>query len=142
MTKNLNNIIINFWYKDESESLEGVGIDLIKDVEKKIGKTLPENLKKLYLISNGGVSNYDQVTYLVDDNIPLHSFGQINDFIETLKLDDTPKEVVIFAGESHSWFALDYRQKDEPSIIYYDEYEDVILNVADNFDQFLELLRE
>lgn len=51
---------------------------------------------------------------------------------------DLPENVVLISGDGHSWIALDYSiRKTEPPVILIDVDEEQTLELAPNFDSFL-----
>lgn len=49
-----------------------------------------------------------------------------------------PKNIVLVSGSGHSWVAFDYRNtKEEPPVIYIDVDSEQFIELAPNFDTFL-----
>lgn len=56
---------------------------------------------------------------------------------------ELPENVVLISGDGHSWIALDYRNKKaEPPVIFIDTDEEKIIDLAPNFEVFLNGLTE
>ncbi len=133
--------IKNFWYQDDDTIIEKVTKLQIQEIENKINKKLPDSFKEIYLISNGGIAYFEGIE-INGEIYSLFDFIPVNKIISQNRDGEIPKNVYIFSGDAHSWYALDYRKSEQPEVIYYDEFSDKIYTIADSFDNFIKQLIE
>jgi hypothetical protein len=137
----------NFW----KEGLEPVSEDAIKKAEQELSVTLPKSYLDLLREHNGGDLEYPYF-FIGDekkrnamyhmDGIDPEGFSILSSpsVIDKLGL---PYKLILLEGDYHSWIALDYRDKDIPSVTYF--YEDFSeeerkwgsIEIASSFDSFL-----
>lgn len=143
-----------FWLDDEDDS----GLDPIKNeaivlVEEKLGVELPALYKKLIRKQNGGYikrtvfpidfSTSSVENYIEVDRIMGIGEAGILDSPYLIKEWELRNDLVLLNGEGHTWVAMDYRGKTkDPSIIYIDVEEEVEIQLASSFSEFIEGLQE
>lgn len=122
---------------------------VVEKAEEKLKVKLPKSYIKLLKVQNGGYINYDSFpsdvpTSWADDHINVeHILGiaEENGILESEYLIQEwglPKNIVLVSGSGHSWVAFDYRNtKEEPPVIYIDVDPEKIIELASNFDTFL-----
>lgn len=139
-----------FWQKNrEYYKLEPLTKGLVKEAERKLNSKLPQTYINLLKEQNGGYINFDSYptevpTSWADDHIHIdHIFGigegkGILESAYLIKEWGLPNNVVFISGDGHSWVALDYRNtKEEPPVIFIDVDDEQIIELASNFDSFL-----
>lgn len=143
-----------FWLDDEDDLV----LDPIKKkdiilAEEKLGVELPTPYKELIKKQNGGyikrtVLPINFSTSSVEDYIEVDSILGIGEegildsqyLINEWKL---PNNLVLLNGDGHTWVAMDYRGKTkDPSIVYIDVVEEVEVQLASSFSEFIEGLQE
>jgi hypothetical protein len=118
--------------------------------EAHIGYRLPEELRELLMIQDGGVSQY---SFAVDGGrcypVPAilrangTGFGTIRGAYDFGDDGRVPAGVVVIATGGHDWLGLDYRKRaDRPSVVYQEDEDAEIEEVAESFAQFLGMLSE
>lgn len=144
---------MQIWREDpEDYKLVPLTNKMVEEAEDKLKVKLPYSYISLLKKKNGGYLNYDSFpisvpTAWAENHIHVdHLFGveenkgilQSAYFIEEWGL---PKDIVIISGEGHSWIAFDYREtKEDPPLIYIDTESEQIIEIARNFDAFLNWL--
>ena len=123
-----------------------------KDVEKaeeRLHVKLPETYINILKEQNGGYINYDSYpttipTSWADNHINVDhiwGIGEVNGILENnylIKEWGLPKDIVLISGSGHSWVALDYRRKkEEPSVIFLDTDSEQTIELAPNFEEFV-----
>lgn len=134
------------WRHGEPSSIEE-----IQHIEKELKIKFPKNLVKIFLEHNGGLCSPSSFT---TKNGKIGYIGQlfklddIADMVEELKSNDVyiEKTYPIFWSGSIG-IVLDYRKSnDNPAIAWieakYDDLNQMINPIADNFDSFLESLHD
>ncbi|MEF7563617.1 SMI1/KNR4 family protein [Bacillus infantis] len=140
----------NIWQEDdEYYKLEPLKDKEVERAEKKLKVKLPKSYIYLLKIQNGGYINYNSFpsnvpTSWADDHINIDhilGIGEEKGILESeylIKEWGLPKNIVLVSGSGHSWVALDYRNtKVEPPVIYIDMESEQIIELAPNFDIFL-----
>jgi hypothetical protein len=132
-----------FWHNPDGA--EGARDDELRNAEKQLGFTLPQELKQLLTLRDGGIPNYD-----LFGNILLCPFRGVANKADTGNLvklhleggeETLPADVVIFAAGPDAWFGLDYRTSRAcPSVLHWSEYEDEPVTLAATFREFLDKL--
>ncbi|ARK30215.1 SMI1/KNR4 family protein [Halalkalibacter krulwichiae] len=137
-----------FW-KSPSEYQPGTMLtdEKISEVERHLHVRLPRGYIELMKQQNGGELAFRYVLfedgdaaiipYLYEVEID-HGIGLSSVFIDECRL---PDKLVLLTGDLHSWLALDYREKSNPSVVYITESETESGKwdehpLADSFDQF------
>ena len=138
--------------EDEYFKLEPLTTEMIKKAEEKLKIKLPQSYITILNEQNGGSIKFnayptDVPTSWADDHINVdHILGigpkdSIVQSEEILKEWDMPEGLILFNGDGHTWVAFDYRTvSSDPSIVYVDNEDDMIIKIADTFDEFLERL--
>lgn len=121
---------------------------MIKDFEQKIGYKLPASLIELLKIQNGGY-----VRYSLPETPPMQLWGIGKKYPSlTVLANELDEEeygefsfslegLIAFDGDGHYYLCLDYREnKDNPQVSYIDIECDEEEIIADNFDEFLNML--
>ncbi|MGQ5174981.1 SMI1/KNR4 family protein [Bacillus halotolerans] len=143
-----------FWESSEYDPfrLTDISDNEIKNVEKKLNLTLPEQYKKLIIQQNGGLINFnafptDQETSWADDHIEvdhLRGIGKDLGILESeylIKEWGLPQRLLLIQGDGHNWVALDYRLTNEnPPVHYFDLELNNDIKIAVSFDEFLSKL--
>lgn len=134
---------------DEYYKLEPLTEKDVERTEEKLKIKLPKSYINLLKVQNGGYINYDSFptdvpTSWADDHINVDhilGIGEENGILESEYLIqewELPKNIVLVSGSGHSWVALDYRNtKEEPPVIYIDADSGQIIELAPNFETFL-----
>ena len=116
-----------------------------------IGQALPARLRELLREQNGGVSNfaaYEQgesyypllPLFGVDPNA---SAGTLMRAFDVREAFGVPHGVIMFAGQGHAWWGLDYRHNpDRPAVVYRNSETEPIQAVARSFEECLRGLVE
>ncbi|MEC1546396.1 SMI1/KNR4 family protein [Bacillus halotolerans] len=143
-----------FWESSEYDPfrLTDISDNEIKNVEKKLNLTLPEQYKKLIIQQNGGLINFnafptDQETSWAEDHIEvdhLRGIGRDLGILESeylIKEWGLPQRLLLIQGDGHNWVALDYRLTNEnPPVHYFDLELNNDIKIAVSFDEFLSKL--
>lgn len=116
--------------------------------EQKIGFQLPKSLVELLKNQNGGY-----IRYGLPDTPPMQIWGVGETYPALTKIADefSPEDIdylsftldglVAFDGDGHYYHCLDYRQnRQNPQVSYIDIESDAEEIIAENFDEFLNLL--
>lgn len=140
----------NIWLKnDEYYKLTPLTDEAVENAEKKLKVKLPKSYIKLLKEQNGGSINYDSFpssvpTSWADTRIHVNHIFGIGAEHSILNCEyligewGLPQNIVIFSGDGHSWIAFDYRiTKENPPIIYIDEDSEKIIELASDFNSFL-----
>lgn len=135
--------------EDEYFKLEPLTEELVKEAERKLEIKLPQSYINALKEQNGGYIKFDSYptevsTSWADDHIRVdHIFGisEEKGILESAYLIEEwglPNNIVLISGDGHSWIALDYRNtKEEPPVIFIDIEDEMIIELASNFDSFL-----
>lgn len=143
----------NFWQEDdEIYKLVPLTAKTIESAEEKLQVKFPKSYIKLLKKQNGGYIYNNAFpcgvpTSWADDHINVDhilGIGEEEGVVESEYLINEwglPKNIVVFSGDGHTWVAFDYRKtKSEPPIIYVDVEADQIIELAPDFESFLEEL--
>jgi hypothetical protein len=134
----------NGYYK-----LEPLSDEMIQKAEKSLNVKLPSSYIGILKEQNGGVIQYDSFpsslpTTWADDHIHvdhLLGIGEENGILKShylIKEWGLPDQIVLISGSGHTWIALDYRETgEEPSILYIDIELEQFIELAPNFEAFL-----
>lgn len=143
-------MVNNIWREDdEYYKLEPLTDKLVKIAEEKLKVKLPKSYINLLKEQNGGYIKFDSFpsnvptswgdSHIIIDHIL--GIGEENGILENEYLIqewEMPENIVLISGDGHSWIAFDYRnKKEEPSVIYIDTDSDQIIELAPNFEIFL-----
>lgn len=127
---------------------------MILEAENSLNVKLPSLLIELLQIQNGGYTKgfvfpMKQATSWASDHVPLDaSSGIITDpshrtaqnILDTEYMTtewDLPANQVLLAGDGHWWITLDYRNGSEPKVRWLDVDSDEDIEIAANFDDFI-----
>ncbi|RLL40630.1 SMI1/KNR4 family protein [Oceanobacillus piezotolerans] len=145
----------DFWLEDEDDSyvLKPIKEENIVAAEKKLGVKLPELYKEIVKEQNGGYIKrtafpIEFSTSSVEDFIYIESIYGIGEegILDSPSLINEwglPKDMVLLGGDGHTWVAMDYRGvTSEPSIVYIEVEEEVDIQIANSFSEFIEGLQE
>ncbi len=142
----------SIWQVDNDYGkLEPLLDEMVEKAEKKLNIVLPKSYINILKQQNGGYIKFNAYpsnspTSWADDHVNVdHLFGigmgEEKGILESEYLIeewDLPKKVVLISGDGHSWIALDYRQtKAEPPVIFIDVDDEQIIELAPNFEAFL-----
>jgi hypothetical protein len=140
----------NIWLKDdEYYKLTPLTDEAVENAEEKLKVKLPKSYIKLLKEQNGGSINYNSFpssvpTSWANTRIHVNHIFGIGDEHSILNSEyligewGLPQNIVIFYGDGHSWIAFDYRiTKENPPIIYIDEDSEKIIELASDFNSFL-----
>lgn len=140
----------NIWREDdEYYKLEPLTDTLVKIAEEKLKVKLPKSYINLLKEQNGGYIKFDSFpsnvptswgdSHIIIDHIL--GIGEEKGILENEYLIqewELPENIVLISGDGHSWVAFDYRnKKKEPSVIYIDTDSEQIIELAPNFEIFL-----
>jgi hypothetical protein len=134
--------VLPFWFSsDRPPASSGE----IRDAEAHLGQALPDELKALLRVQDGGVSNYGAFRE-GERHFPLLPFFCVG----ASRRGDTlmaafdaradfgiPTNVVPFGGQGHSWWGLRYGEGDEPTVVFQLDEESPVEYVARTFREFL-----
>ena len=132
------------------DAVQGVSEELLLKTEKELGVKLPTEYRALLKIQNGGYlrkndypTNY--ATSWAADHInvtEIYGIGTTSCILSSSYLIeewDLPLNIVLFAGDGHTWIALDYRKGNEnPSVLLLDEDGAGTKTLASSFATFIE----
>lgn len=140
----------SIWQKDvEYYKLEPFTDDMVKKAEEKLKIKLPQSYINILKEQNGGYIKFDSYptevpTSWSDNHINVDhilGIGEEKGILESEYLIEEwglPNNIVLISGSGHSWIALDYRNtREEPPIIYIDVESEQIIELAPDFDSFL-----
>jgi hypothetical protein len=140
----------NIWRKDsEYFKLKPLTDKAVEEAEEKLKVKLPESYINLLKEQNGGYIIYDSFpstvpTSWAEDHIDVDHIMGIGEEDGILKSNylieewGLPENIVLFSGDGHSWVALDYRNtKEEPPVIYINVESEQIIELAPDFNTFL-----
>lgn len=143
-------LVESIWQEDdEYYKLEPLTDKDVERAEEILRIKLPKSYINLLKVQNGGYINYDSFpsdipTSWADDHINVDhilGIGEENGILESGYLIQEwglPKNIVLVSGSGHSWVAFDYRStKEEPPVIYIDMDFGQIIELAPNFETFL-----
>lgn len=141
---------MQIWREDTEEyQLAPLTNKMVKEAEENLKVKLPKSYITILKKQNGGSIHYDCFpthvpTSWAENHIRVdHLFGVeenkgILQSAYLIKEWDLPKDIVLISGDGHSWVAFDYRDtKEDPPLIYIDTESEQIIEIAKNFDAFL-----
>ena len=110
---------------------------------------LPDDYIKLLKKQNGGTLKYNALPvalnrrdgddYLEIDNI--RGIKKDKGIMETEYFKQewgiSKRNIILFSGNGHSWFALDYNYGEEPKVIYIETDTERITQIYDTFHEFI-----
>lgn len=128
---------------------------MIAAAERQLGVRLPSRYIELLRIQNGGYTKHELLCPLVQDPVPLGSLngivpganithGGIHNILLTEYMTnewDLPPRQVLLDGDGHTWVSLDYRDSDEPSVVWLNAEMGREELVAKTFGDFFAALR-
>ena len=142
-----------FWDKEKSiDTFPPLTQEMIDYAEQQLQVKLPAHYIELLMQQNGGAIYHkafptNKKNSWAEDHVHLDEVFGIEKnngilksvhFIEEWNL---PKDIVLFAGDGHSWFAFDYREtKELPKIIYIEADNELIIELASSFEDFVNQL--
>ncbi len=146
----VNLVKSNIWRDNADEyKLEPLTAEMLKKAEETFKIKLPLSYINVLREQNGGYIKFDShpsdtPNSWADDHINVdHIFGigEQNGILKSqylIKEWDLPNNVVLISGNGHGWIGLDYRNtREEPPIIYIDVDLGKIIELAPDFDSFL-----
>lgn len=137
---------------DEYYKLKPLTDEMVIDAEEQLNVKLPRSYINILKEQNGGniiFNSYPSVvpTSWAEDSIHVDhilGIGKENGILESEYLIEEwglPNNIVLISGCGHTWIALDYRNtKEEPPIIYIDVDCNQMIELAPDFDSFLNRL--
>ncbi|OTY20490.1 SMI1/KNR4 family protein [Bacillus mycoides] len=143
------------WAEDDYLKLAPINDELIKKAEEVLNVKLPESYINLLKEQNGGTLRLDahptsEPNSWADDHVNVSGlYGISFDENESSILEshyliqewDMPENIVLLSGDGHTWIALDYRNVAEnPPVIFIDNEFEEIIELAPNFESFLQNL--
>ncbi|WP_121663753.1 SMI1/KNR4 family protein [Metabacillus litoralis] len=144
-------MVNSIWQEDdEYYRLEPLTDAMVKEAEDKLNVKLPDSYINILKEQNGGYIKFDSFpcstpTSWADDHVNVdHIFGigKENSILDSEYLInewDLPTNIVLISGSGHSWIALDYREtRENPPVIFIDVDDEKIVELAANFDLFLD----
>lgn len=143
---------MNIWSLEENENeykLSNISKKEVEEIERNLQKKIPKSYKDIIYEQNGGFIQYNFVKVksssdknkLEINHIYGLGKGGILDSEYLIREWNLPTEILIFSGDGNSFFALDYRKNLlSPTIIYLETEGEEIIEVADNFKEFLDNL--
>ncbi|KMP52338.1 SMI1/KNR4 family protein [Bacillus cereus] len=143
------------WADDDYLKLAPINDELIKKAEEVLNVKLPESYITLLKEQNGGTLRLDvhptsKPNSWADDHVNVSGLYGISfnenesSILESRYLIrewEMPENIVLLSGDGHTWIALDYRNVAEnPPVIFIDNEFEEIIELAPNFDSFLQNL--
>lgn len=141
---------MQIWREDTEEyQLAPLTNKMVKEAEENLKVKLPKSYISILKKQNGGSIHYDCFhthvpTSWAENHIRVdHLFGVeenkgVLQSAYLIKEWDLPKDIVLISGDGHSWVAFDYSDtKEDPPLIYIDTESEQIIEIAKNFDAFL-----
>lgn len=149
--------MISIWQVDNDYyKLERLTDEMVKKAEELLDIKLPISYINILKQQNGGYIKFNAYPTKIPnswaedhvnvDHILGIGWGMDKGILESEYLIqewELPNNVVLISGDGHSWIALDYRIKmPEPPVIFIDTEEEMIIELAPNFEAFLNGLTE
>ncbi|MBM6771055.1 MULTISPECIES: SMI1/KNR4 family protein [Bacillus cereus group] len=143
------------WADDDYLKLAPINDELIKKAEEVLNVKLPESYITLLKEQNGGTLRLDvhptsKPNSWADDHVNVSGLYGISfnenesSILESRYLIrewEMPESIVLLSGDGHTWIALDYRNVAEnPPVIFIDNEFEEIIELAPNFESFLQNL--
>lgn len=143
------------WADDDYLKLAPINDELIKKAEEVLNVKLPESYIILLKEQNGGTLRLDvhptsKPNSWADDHVNVSGLYGISfnenesSILESRYLIrewEMPENIVLLSGDGHTWIALDYRNVAEnPPVIFIDNEFEEIIELAPNFERFLQNL--
>ena len=143
------------WAEDDYLKLAPINDELIKKAEEVLNVKLPESYINLLKEQNGGTLRLDthptsKPNSWADNHVNVSGlYGISFDENESSILEsrylirewEMPDNIVLLSGDGHTWIALDYRNVAEnPPVIFIDNEFEEIIELAPNFESFLQNL--
>ena len=122
---------------------------VVQLAQQQLGVVLPSTYLQQLTIQNGGTLLHNafpttKKNSWADDHVQIEELYGIADgegILQTAYLVEEwglPQNLVLIGGDGHSWFALDYRQATKnPPVVYIEADEEVDIQLADSFEQFI-----
>ena len=142
-----------FWDNERTyNELAALTEEMIALAEQQLQITLPVKYIELLQQQNGGALVHtafptNEKNNWADDHVnmeEMYGIAENEGILQTAYLIEEwglPENIVLFAGDGHSWFAFDYRAaKDNPPIIYIEVDDERIIPLAENFEAFVQQL--
>ncbi|MGV9267239.1 SMI1/KNR4 family protein [Kitasatospora sp. NPDC003701] len=150
-------VMATFWGAGDYGVQQPLTDEMVREVERLLGVTLPSALLDLLRVQNGGSVAADddafptrRPTSWSDDHVPfgdLMGIGRcagMTSLLDSLYLVEEwgmPAALVLLSGDGHCWIALDYRtcgRDGEPSVTWFETDLGSELALADDFRSFVE----
>ena len=143
------------WADDDYLKLAPINDELIKKAEEVLNVKLPESYINFLKEQNGGTLRLDvhptsKPNSWADDHVNVSGlYGISFDENESSILEsrylirewEMPENIILLSGDGHTWIALDYRNVAEnPPVIFIDNEFEEIIELAPNFESFLQNL--
>lgn len=146
--------MLNIWKNTDNDfyKLDPVNEMEINNAELELGVKLPNTYKKQITIQNGGFIIYNAhpspVPTVWGENLvkfdAIMGIGKHGGILESeyfIKEWGMPVGLIMLNGDGHLWIALDYREtKDNPSVIFIDNESGQMIELAKNYDDFINSL--
>ena len=141
----------NIWQENnEFEELPALTDKMVKQAEKQLKVKLPKTYIQLLKQQNGGYILFNAYpttapTSWAEDHVQVDHLLGIDKGQGILQSEylikewGLPKDLVLLSGDGHAWIAFDYRNSEEnPPIIYVDPDAEKVIELAPDFDAFLD----
>jgi len=139
------------WDKGSSYGrLQPLTTEMIEMAEQQLHVKLPPAYLKLLSEQNGGTILHRAFPTMernnwAEDHVHLdtiHGIAEDEGILQSAYLIQEwglPEQIVLLGGDGHSWVAFDYRETNEnPPIIYLEADEEILFELAPNFETFIE----
>ncbi|RHW30918.1 SMI1/KNR4 family protein [Lysinibacillus yapensis] len=138
--------------EDDIYKLNPLNDSMIKEAEELLNVKLPDVYLDILREQNGGYIEFNAHPCPSNDAVEGNSIdinhimgiGKPNGILDSLDLIqewELPKDIVLLGGDGHSWIAFDYRYKKEnPPLLWIDVESNVLVEIADSFNHFLNQL--
>lgn len=142
----------SIWQEDNDYyKLERLTDEMVKKAEELLNIKLPNSYINILKQQNGGYIKFNAYPTNIpnswaEDHVNVEhiigiGLGMDKGILQSEYLIqewELPNNVVLISGDGHSWIALDYRIKmTEPPVIFIDTEEEKIIELAPNFEAFL-----
>ena len=138
------------WDKESNYGrLQPLTTEMIEMAEQQLQVKLPSAYLKLLSEQNGGAILHRAFPTMernswAEDHVHLdtiHGIAEGEGILQSAYLIQEwglPEKIVLLGGDGHSWIAFDYRGTNEnPPIIYLEADEEIIFELAPNFETFI-----
>jgi hypothetical protein len=134
---------------------------MIALAERELGVRLPRRYIELLRVQNGGYTREELACPLFEGATRIEdcvTLGELNGVVPGAGVMDggvhnilltaymtkewgLPPRQVLLAGDGHTWVSLDYRDGDDPSVVWFDTEAEREEFVASSFAEFFDALR-